>query len=96
MFGHPVAYGIPWPGIRSEPQSSPKWQLLQCQILNPLRRGQESKLHPSAPKTPTDPVLKVSLFLSVTCLVLCIGHMLCQVLYTLEPLYSSKQSHEEL
>ena len=30
FFGQPSAYGIPGPGIRSEPQ------LWQCQILNPL------------------------------------------------------------
>ena len=30
FWGHPAAYGVPWPGIRSKPQ------LRQCQILNPV------------------------------------------------------------
>ena len=32
-FGHSVAYGVPRPGIRSKPQSQPKPQLRQHQIL---------------------------------------------------------------
>ena len=38
FFGCPVAYGVPGPGIRSEPQSWPKPQLWQHWILNPLCR----------------------------------------------------------
>ena len=34
--GHPVAYGVPRPGIRSEVQLHPRSHLQQCQILNPL------------------------------------------------------------
>ena len=34
FFGHSAAYGVPGPGIRSEPQLPPKLQ--QRQILNPL------------------------------------------------------------
>ena len=34
--GCPAAYGVPRSGIRSEPQLSPRLQLWQCQILNPL------------------------------------------------------------
>ena len=33
LFGHPVAYGVPRPGIRSEPQLRPMPQLGQRQIL---------------------------------------------------------------
>ena len=36
FFGHPMAYGVPGPGIRSKPQLQPKPQLWQCWILNPL------------------------------------------------------------
>ena len=36
LFGSPVAYGIPVPGTRSEPQLWPKLQLRQCQIFNAL------------------------------------------------------------
>ena len=36
IFGLPAAYGVPWPGIRSELQSQPKLQLWQHQIPNPL------------------------------------------------------------
>ena len=49
-FGRPEAYGIPRPGIRSEPQLWPKSQLLQCWILNPLCLGWESNLWPSTPR----------------------------------------------
>ena len=34
-FGRPVAYGVPRPGIRSEPQLQPKPQLQQHWTLNP-------------------------------------------------------------
>ena len=30
FFGHPLADGVPWPDIRSEPQVQPKPQLQQC------------------------------------------------------------------
>ena len=36
LFGLPVAYGVPGPGIRSEPHLRPKLQLQQRWILNPL------------------------------------------------------------
>ena len=36
IFGHPEAYGVPGPGIRSEAQSLPKPKLQQRRILNPL------------------------------------------------------------
>ena len=36
IFGHPAAYGVPGPGIRSKPKSQPLPQVQQCQILNPL------------------------------------------------------------
>uniref|UniRef100_A0A8C3X037 Cation channel sperm-associated auxiliary subunit delta n=1 Tax=Catagonus wagneri TaxID=51154 RepID=A0A8C3X037_9CETA len=35
-FGHPTAYGVPGPGIRSKPQEQPVQQWQQCQILKPL------------------------------------------------------------
>ena len=49
-WGCPVAYGVLRPGIRSKPQLRPKPQPWQCQILNPLYRGWELNLHPSAPE----------------------------------------------
>ena len=36
FFGHPTAYRVPRPGIRSKPQLPPTLQLWQCRILNPL------------------------------------------------------------
>ena len=33
-----TAHGVLWPGIKSEPQLSPKLQLWQCWILNPPRQ----------------------------------------------------------
>ena len=51
IFGRPVSYGVPWPGIRSELHLQAMPQLWRCQILNLLcRPGQESNLHPSAPE----------------------------------------------
>ena len=36
FFGHPSAYGVLGPGIRSEPKFWPKLQLRQHPILNPM------------------------------------------------------------
>ena len=36
FFGCPATYGVPSPGIRSEPQLRLTPQLWQCQTLNPL------------------------------------------------------------
>ena len=35
LFGHTAAYGVPWPGIRSE------LQLWQCRVLNPLSQARD-------------------------------------------------------
>ena len=36
FFDHPAVYGIPRPGMRSEPQLQPTPKLQQCWIFNPL------------------------------------------------------------
>ena len=52
IFGCPEAYGVPGPGIRSEPQSQPKLQLRQCQswILNPRCRARARTCVPALPR----------------------------------------------
>ena len=50
FFGHPVAYGAPRPGIRSEPQSGTKLWLQQCQILNPLSQARDWTHIPMLPR----------------------------------------------
>ena len=57
FFGHLAAYGVPWPGIRAEPQLWCGRQLQQCWILNPVL-GQGANLCPSASERP--PVLSLS------------------------------------
>ena len=56
IFGHPQAYGVLGPGIRSELQLQSKLQMWQCWILNPPGRrnlpGQGLNLRPSTPKIP--------------------------------------------
>ena len=51
-FGHPTAYGVPGPGIRSEPQLQCTLKLWQCQILNPLCQARDQTLHPSTSEIP--------------------------------------------
>ena len=46
FFSHPAAYGVLWPGIRSEPHLQPT--LHQCQEF---RQG--ANLQPRAPDTPS-------------------------------------------
>ena len=41
FFSCPVTYGVPRPGIRSEPRLHPKPQLQQHWILNPLHRARD-------------------------------------------------------
>lgn len=48
--GHPETYGVPWPEIRSKPQSWPKLQLQQWQILNPLCRARDWISVPALPR----------------------------------------------
>ena len=50
FFGHPMVYGVPGPGIRSEPQLWPKPQVWQCQILNPLCRARDRTCTPLFPR----------------------------------------------
>ena len=50
IFGLPTAYGVPWAGIRSEPQSRPKLQLRQCQIFNPLCWDRDWTCVPALPR----------------------------------------------
>ena len=47
VFGLPTAYGIPRPGIRSEPQLWPTPQLQQHQILNPLCQARDRTYVPA-------------------------------------------------
>ena len=44
---HPVAYGIPGLGIRSELQARSKLQRWQCQILNPLCQARDGTCVPA-------------------------------------------------
>ena len=51
FFGHPMAYGVSRPGIRSKVHLWPMPQLQQCQILNlPCWAG--TNLRPSDPEMP--------------------------------------------
>ena len=50
IFGSPAAYGAPGPGISYEPQSKPKPQLWQCQILNPMCWAGDRTCVPSLPR----------------------------------------------
>ena len=50
FFGHPMAYGVPGPGIRFQPKSRPKQQLWQCQILNPLCQAGDRTCLPALPR----------------------------------------------
>ena len=50
LFGHPAAYGVPRPGIRSELQLQPKPQLWQHRILNPLYWARDRTCLPALPK----------------------------------------------
>ena len=47
IFGCSKAYGIPKPGIRSEPHLQPKPQPQQCQILDPLCWGRDQTCNPA-------------------------------------------------
>ena len=46
LFGCPVAYGVPRPGIRSKMQLRPTLQLLQCWILNLLSQHSRDAADP--------------------------------------------------
>ena len=50
IFGHPMAYGAPRPGIRSKPQSRLKPPLPQCQIPNPLCQAGHQTGIPELPR----------------------------------------------
>ena len=50
FFGCPQAYGVPRPGIRSEPQPQTKSQLQQRQIPNPLCRARDRTRVPVLPR----------------------------------------------
>ena len=53
FFGHPMAYGVLGPGIRSEPQLWPMLHLWQCQPLLPAMLGQGLSPYPgTAEKLP--------------------------------------------
>ena len=56
FFGHPVASGVPEPGIRAELQVWPTLQLRQGQILNPLCWAKD-RTCTSAPETLQIPLL---------------------------------------
>ena len=52
IIGSPVAFGVPGPGIRSEPHLRPMLKLQQCQILNPpCRAGDQTCVCLSAAET---------------------------------------------
>ena len=50
FFGHPAAFGVPLPGIRSEPQLWPEPQLWQHQILHPLCGARDWACIPVLPR----------------------------------------------
>ena len=49
-FSCPIAYGVPWPGIRSKPQLWPKLQRWQCLILSPLFQAGNQTCVPGLPR----------------------------------------------
>ena len=79
IFGRPEAYGVPGPGIRSEPQSQPKPQLWQHRILKSLCQAQGSNLCPCTPKIL--PILlhhsgnSCRIFLAEMCVFCSLGHL---------------------
>ena len=56
FFGHPKAYGVPRPGIRSQPELQPTSQVWERWILNPLAWAGDGTCVPQGSRDAADPI----------------------------------------
>ena len=71
IFGHPVAYEVPRPGIRSEAQLWPKLQLWQRRILNSLCQARDRTCIPALPKCHRSHCTTAGTVFVLFCFVIC-------------------------